>query len=106
MENQLPKRLQKHVVICPHCGAQMLDHMTECKKCGGELTPKGYSPMMSDDTRKKIRIIVWIVLSVLAILIILWRITAKSDGKVSESSEEDNVTGLLVTYSEGHTDAD
>ena len=73
MENQLPKRLQKHVVICPHCGAQMLDHMTECKKCGGKLTPKGYQPMLSDSAKRKIQIILWVVLSLIVVAYIVWR---------------------------------
>ena len=73
-KSQLPKRLQKHVIDCPHCGAMALDHMTQCPKCGGDLTPRGYQPVMNDETRKKIRTIVWIVLSVIAIIIIMWRL--------------------------------
>ena len=38
-------QIEKHLVVCPHCGEKVLDHMTKCPKCGGELTPRGYTPM-------------------------------------------------------------
>ena len=77
MENQMPKRLQKHIVICPHCGKQALDHMTECPSCHGRLEPKGYTPMIEEAKLKKIRLIVGIVLSVAAIALIIWRLTSR-----------------------------
>lgn len=68
--------LEKHTVACPHCGFPVLDHMTECPKCHGELKPSGYQPM----NEKKIRKIRWITYSigavisvVIIILIILYR---------------------------------
>ena len=78
MENQLPKRLQKHVVICPHCGKQALDHMTECPSCHERLVPKGYSPMIEEKTLKKIRLVVGIVLSVMALAIIIIKLTTRN----------------------------
>ncbi len=39
------KKLEKHLVICPHCGAKVLDHMTKCHVCGGVLVPRGYQPV-------------------------------------------------------------
>jgi len=77
MENQLPKRLQKHVVICPHCGKQALDHMTECPSCHGKLVPKGYQPMFEEKTMKRIRLIVGIILSVAALVIIILKLTSR-----------------------------
>ena len=62
---------ERHTVLCPHCNQPVLDHMTKCPKCGGELTPKGYQPM-DDKTIKKIKTIAFIVgLAVAAVLIIL-----------------------------------
>ncbi len=70
------ERLQKHVVICPHCGEQTLDHMTECPHCGGALRPSGYSPM-DEAKRQKIRRITYpvgiAVAIVIAVLIVVLR---------------------------------
>jgi len=45
--------ISRHSVVCPHCGKSVLDHLTKCPSCGGELTPKAYQPMST----KKIMII-------------------------------------------------
>ena len=71
-----PKRIQKHIVQCPHCGADALDHMTKCPKCGGELTPNGYTPMIPEKTLKTIRTVMWIVLSLIALALIIWKLTS------------------------------
>ncbi|MCH5163127.1 MAG: hypothetical protein J1G38_06535 [Clostridiales bacterium] len=34
--------IERHLYPCPHCGEKVLDHFTECPKCGGELKPRGY----------------------------------------------------------------
>ena len=66
------ERLQKHIVVCPHCGGDALDHMTQCPQCGGELQPAGYKPM-KDGTRKKIRIITYSIgAAVAAAIVIAW----------------------------------
>lgn len=70
-ENTRKKSLQRHIVECPHCGKEVLDHMTVCVHCNGKLVPKGYSPMMDDETKKKVRFIVGAVLAVLAVVIFL-----------------------------------
>lgn len=63
MQKRIAKRqakLEKHVVVCPHCGANVLDHMTKCHVCGGALTPRGYTPM--DPKKMKLfKTIGWIV---------------------------------------------
>ncbi len=61
-------RLQKHIVTCPHCGEDALDHMTKCPHCGGELTPSGYKPM-DEEKRKKIQRISLIVGAAAAVVI-------------------------------------
>lgn len=64
------KSLQKHIVICPHCGAEALDHMTKCPECKGDLRPKGYRPIDRDSLRKFKRA-AWIVSLVLAAVIVV-----------------------------------
>ena len=74
MEKKYSKSLQKHIVQCPHCGGDVLDHMTECIHCKGKLTPRGYTPALDSTTEKRIKTILWIVLSIIAIALILWRL--------------------------------
>lgn len=65
------KSLQKHIVVCPHCGAEALDHMTKCPECKGELQPKGYRPFDRDGLRRFKRI-AWIVtLAIAAVIVVL-----------------------------------
>lgn len=59
---------EKHTVICPHCGKNALDHMTECPHCKGKLTPTGYVPM-SEEKMKKVKRIVTVVSVVLTVVI-------------------------------------
>lgn len=63
------KSLQKHIVVCPHCGAEALDHMTKCPECKGELQPKGYRPFDRDGLRR-FRRIAWIVTLAIAVVIV------------------------------------
>lgn len=51
---------EKHGVKCPHCGKDVLDHMTKCPSCGGNLQPKGYKPL-SDKTILIIKIVGFVV---------------------------------------------
>ena len=70
------ERLNKHIVTCPHCGKEALDHMTKCPHCGGELTPAGYKPM-DEGKRKKIRLVTYsigiAVAIAIAVVIIVFR---------------------------------
>lgn len=69
-------RLEKHTVLCPHCGQPVLDHMTQCPHCGGELTPAGYQPM--DETKlKKIKTITFIVGMVIAVAVLVLYFTLR-----------------------------
>ncbi len=63
---------EKHIVICPHCGAQALDHMTQCPKCKGELIPRGYRPMDEKKLQKiqRITLIVGLVVAAIVILVL------------------------------------
>ena len=49
--DKYPKHIARHVVTCPHCGADALDHMTACPQCGGALTPRG-DPGSEDNVRR------------------------------------------------------
>ena len=63
-------QIEKHLVPCPHCGEKVLDHMTKCHKCGGELTPRGYKPM-NPKTEKIVKGVLWGVGIVAAIGVLL-----------------------------------
>jgi heterodisulfide reductase subunit B len=58
--------LERHIVICPHCGGKALDHMTECPACKGALKPLGYHGEMDPRIRKRIRMTLWIVFGIIA----------------------------------------
>ena len=64
-------QLEKHAVPCSHCGKSVLDHMTKCPYCGGELTPYGYYKPMDEKKRKKIKLIGYIVGFVIAAALIV-----------------------------------
>lgn len=69
-------RMQKHIVICPHCGKEVLDHMTECPFCKGELKPAGYRPPDENKMKKvrRISLIVGIVVALgIFLAIVLWK---------------------------------
>jgi len=34
---------EKHLRPCPHCGKDVLDHMTQCPFCKEEISPLGYA---------------------------------------------------------------
>ncbi len=39
---------KKHLVRCPACGREVLDHMTACPFCQAALAPSGYSGAPSE----------------------------------------------------------
>lgn len=61
-------RMDRHTVVCPHCGKKALDHMTACPHCGGELTPSGYNPS-GGERMKKVKTVCYIVGIVVAVAI-------------------------------------
>ncbi len=73
------ERLQKHVVVCPHCGEGALDHMTKCPHCGGELIPAGYRPM-SDEKSKRVHRICMIAGVALTVAVFVAIIVLKAEG--------------------------
>ncbi len=73
--NKKPARkrgIERHLYPCPHCGELILDHFTECPKCGGKVQPRGYH--VDEEKRKKImRVfrIVGIMLSIGAVALFI-----------------------------------
>ena len=51
-EEKRRARAESHVVVCPHCGKNVLDHMTKCPHCKGALVPMGYKPVDPEKFRK------------------------------------------------------
>ena len=62
--------LEKHLVKCPSCGKDVLDHMTECPFCHAKLSPSNYSSL-DPDKQKKIKRILTIILMIIAIILFL-----------------------------------
>ena len=71
-EERRKKRLQRHIVVCPHCDREVLDHMTQCPFCKGKLTPRGYTPIMDETTQRRVKRITTIGLSVIAGALIIY----------------------------------
>ena len=71
------ERLQKHIVVCPHCGGDALDHMTQCPYCGGELTPRGYRPM-NENTARKLKTVGTVIGFAVAAIVVIVVLTMKS----------------------------
>ena len=62
--------MRNHIVGCPHCGRQVLDHMTQCPYCKGALVPQGYRPV-DPEKYKKIKLVCTIAGIAVAIAIIV-----------------------------------
>ncbi len=52
---------EKHLVKCPSCGRDILDHMTACPFCKAPVAPAVFQPL-GDRVTRRIRIILAIVL--------------------------------------------
>lgn len=78
-EKKRPASLQKHIVHCPHCGREALDHMTRCPSCGGELTPRGYDPR-SGEKLQPVRKALLIVFGIAAAAVVIWLLAGRFGG--------------------------
>jgi hypothetical protein len=67
---------KKHIVQCPSCGRDVLDHMTECPFCKGKLEPLGYRPQDTEQL-KKVKLTLNIIAGAAAFLLILWLILSR-----------------------------
>ena len=63
-------RFKRHMVKCPHCGKDVLDHMTECPFCHGELDGYAYRPLDTEKTRRIRTILGMVILALAAIIFI------------------------------------
>lgn len=61
---------ERHIVQCPVCGKDILDHMMVCPHCKAEITIGGVKPM-SQDTVQKVKTIALIVGIIIALVIIV-----------------------------------
>ena len=71
MPKEKKSNLEKHIVVCPHCGKQALDHMADCPHCGKELGNNVYRALDAA-LKKKIKIALWIVLGAAALALVLY----------------------------------
>lgn len=65
---------RRHLVACPHCGKDVLDHMRECPFCHGALQPLNRGPWPEERIRR-IRRILNIAGFIVAAALLLWRFT-------------------------------
>lgn len=66
METKIRKKgFEKHLVPCPKCGKDILDHMTRCPFCKEAVSPAAYQPM-SPDQQRKIKLVLTVVSCILA----------------------------------------
>ncbi len=92
---------ERHLVPCPHCGKDILDHFTECPHCGGAVDPLGYHCDEKKLARvKRISTIVGVVLSIGLIAAIIAVSYVKSNDKT------DSVTDVEQTAICRETDTD
>ena len=61
---------ERHIVQCPVCGKDILDHMTTCPFCKTEITIGGVKPI-SEDSVQKVKLIALIVGIIIALIIIV-----------------------------------
>jgi len=64
---------RRYLVVCPHCGKDVLDHMQECPFCHGKLDPltRGAWP---EEKIKRIRKQLNIIGFIIAAAFLLWRL--------------------------------
>ena len=69
--------MKRHIVTCPHCGKEVLDHMIQCPFCKGRLNPRYYTGFRTDDQvrtlRRTMRIIGFAIAAILIVLMMLKR---------------------------------
>jgi ribosomal protein L32 len=68
-KKQSSSNFEKHIIKCPSCGKDILDHMSKCPYCESEL-PTSYREM-SPKTKKTVKIVLWVLLGILAVTVII-----------------------------------
>jgi hypothetical protein len=64
--------LERHIVKCPACGKDALDHMRACPSCGGALTPLTTGGWPEEKIRR-VRRALNIAGIIIAAAFLLWR---------------------------------
>jgi ribosomal protein L37AE/L43A len=65
------KGFERHLVPCPKCGKDILDHMSQCPFCKAAVSPSAYQPM-NPDQQRKIKLVLTVVLCILAGILLLF----------------------------------
>lgn len=60
---------ERHLVKCPHCDRNVLDHMTECPFCHEEITAYAYKPL-AEGSLKTVKIVATAVLIIIAVVLL------------------------------------
>ncbi len=60
---------KKHVLPCPHCGKDVLDHMDNCPHCGGQLRKQFDKEKLK--RFKRVANIIGILISAVCLVLIL-----------------------------------
>lgn len=68
-EKKKRRGMARHLYPCPHCGELILDHFTECPKCGGAVKPRGYH--VDEQKRKKVVRVFEIAGAVLSVALVV-----------------------------------
>ncbi len=70
--NKSQSNMRRHVVPCPHCGKDVLDHMTVCPFCQGKLKSRYYTPSRNAEQQKNLKRMMSVVgFAIAAVIIIL-----------------------------------
>ncbi len=86
---------ERHLVPCPHCGKDILDHFTECPHCGGAVDPLGYHCDEKKLARiKRISTIIGVVLSIGLIAAIIAVTYVKNNDKKDDVSPISQQTAI------------
>ena len=70
---------ERHIVQCPACGRDILDHMTRCPFCDAEVEVGGPKPM-SEATLRRVKLIALIVGAAIALAIVIPLLIKKFGG--------------------------
>ena len=73
MKKEKEPSYKKHIIQCPSCQKDILDHMNECPYCKEPI--KGTYKEINPKTKKTIRIILWVVLGAVAVTLIILKAT-------------------------------
>lgn len=64
--------IRRHVVPCPHCNKEVLDHMTECPFCKGKLKPRYYTSSRDATQAKNLKRTMNVIGFAIAAVMVIW----------------------------------